>query len=96
MPKGMLSKAVDGRVFLDTNTITSRVIGSMVVSSSTPAGGSVVSVPVTANKQLWVFYYMQGAASGLVVRNDPVAGSFRYYFDATLGPSTMYIFYGEA
>lgn len=91
MPSGIQTFNASGGKQFDIDLITSRVIGSLVVTS-TPSGGSVQAVPVTANKQLWVFYYVVGAIVGKVVRNSPTANSFTYY---ATGTGTMYIFYGE-
>lgn len=95
MPSGLRTLNEAGQVQLDIDTITSRVIGSIVVSSATPVGGIVQTVPVTAGKQLWVFYYVTGGPRGLILRNTPATNMFTYYMNTDEGSGQMIIFYGE-
>lgn len=95
MPSGIRTFNSSGQVQFDIDTITSRVIGSLVSSTSTPVTGSSISVPVTSGKDLWVYYYVVGPPSCKVVRNSPSINSFTYYMDTSAGSGDMYIFYGE-
>lgn len=90
MSAGLVIRDATGRVTLDTNTITSRPLGSLTVS--TAATNVEVNVPVGAGKSLWVHFYVVGALQVFIRKHATVANRFVY---TTQGAGTVYIFYGE-
>ncbi|MGN6064877.1 hypothetical protein [Brevundimonas diminuta] len=93
MPSGLIIRDAAGRVTLDTNTITSRPLGSLVISS--PAKNVAVDVAVAAGKALWVFFYVVGGME-VFIRKHPTVTN-RFVYTASLPqPGAAYVFYGES
>jgi|GEM_PF-2102364 len=90
MPSGLIVRDATKRATLDTNSITSRPLGSLTVS--TAASNVEVNVPVGAGKSLWVHFYVVGGLQAFIRKHPTVANRFIY---STQGTGTVYIFYGE-
>lgn len=91
---------VNGKVTIDTNTMTGRLIGTRVVS---PGYIERISVPITPGKTLWYYSYTQGRARILCYRAEgpPInqgVNDFTIQCDPAFGggaDGTGYVFYGE-
>lgn len=90
MPSGLLIKDANGGVTLDSNSITSRPLGSLTVSAT--ATDVEVNVQVGAGKSLWVHFYVVGGLQVFIRKHPTVVNRFVY---TTQGTGTVYILYGE-
>jgi hypothetical protein len=96
MAQGMQVWDPAGTLIFDTNTMTSRILGTIVVTADTTAD-ITVNVPVSTGKTLFWFNYTTGTIQLTVYQGDPANFPNRFAYAAHfLGPGAAgYIFYGE-
>nr|WP_313631903.1 hypothetical protein [Brevundimonas naejangsanensis] len=93
MAEGINIWDASGNLIMDTNTMTSRPMGSLVVSY--PYSTSI-NIPVGAGKRPWYHFYVNGnAAVGISLSGNTLnlTVSKPYYWNGAAG--TVYLFYGE-